>query len=239
MMDMKKKLAVTIALALGLNLGLGQIVQNDFTANMGLNNRAEAFNIFSLFAPSQKEIQNSYKKMISYYMAGFELSSRAAAISHELLNDCGVEAELVNVNGINASTAGYDSSVNMVMQKGNSGMTVKMPEIDANRFFNMIPAEDVRLAEAKKLVMLKDECFARGRDEGTFLAAQALLCGGDQTRNIARLIGSAMLLNEWKDSVDSNAGVNYQNFENSLKAMNKVDVDRRKIKEAADRLRKG
>jgi hypothetical protein len=87
--------------------------------------------------------------------------------------------------------------------------------------------------------MLKDECFARGRDEGTFLAAQALLCGGDQTRNIAMLIGSAMLLNEWKDSVDSSTGVNYQNFENSLRAMNKVEVDQRKIKEAADRLRKG
>ena len=48
-----------------------------------------------------------------------------------------------------------------------------------------------------------------------------------------------MLLNEWKDSVDSSTGVNYQNFENSLRAMNKVEVDQRKIKEAADRLRKG
>jgi len=235
---MKGKLAVAIALTLGLNFGAGQLVQNEFTSSIGLTSRAEAFNIFSLFAPSKREIQNSYRKMISYYMAGFELSSQAAAISNELLNDYGVEAELVNVNGINASTAGYDSSVDMVMEKGNSGKTVRMPEIDAERFFNMVPAEDARLAEAKRLVMLKDEYFSRGRDEGTFLAAQALLCGGDQMKNVAILIGSAMLLNEWKENVDSTTGVNYQHFEDSLRAMNKVDVDKQKIKEAADRLRK-
>ncbi|ORU01492.1 hypothetical protein D081_0311 [Anaerovibrio sp. JC8] len=235
---MKKKLAVAIALAVGLNMGLGQIVQNDFTAKMGLNSRAEAFNIFSLFAPSKREIQNSYKKMISYYMAGFELSSQAAAVSHELLNDYGVQAELVNVNGINASTAGYDSSVDMVMKRGNSGKTVKMPEIDAVRFFNMVPEDDTRLEEAKRLVMLKDEYFSRGRDEVTFLAAQVLLGGGDRTQNIGMLIGSALLLSEWKDSLDSTTGASYRHFEDSLRTMNRVEVDKRKIKEAADHLPK-
>lgn len=233
---MRRKLLVAIVLAVSLNLGLGQI-QNEYTANLGFTSKAEAFNLLSLFVPSERDMENSYKEMIAYYMAGFELSSRAAAVSNELLNDYGVQAELVNVNAINASTAGYDSTVDMVMRRGNSGKTVKMPEIDAEHFFAMVPADDSRLADAKKLVMLKDECFSRGREIATTLALQSLCCD-DKGKKLGALVGSAMLLSEWKSNVDSYTGASYKHFEKSLKAMNKVEVDKKKIKKAADRLRK-
>ena len=154
--DMKRKMIIAMILAVSLNLGLGQI-QNEYISEMGFSSKAEAFNIFSIFAPSERDIKKSYQEMISYYMAGFELSSRAAALSNELLNDYGVQAELVNVNAINASTAGYDSTVNMVMKKGNSGVTVKMPEIDAEKFFAMeslqvsISAASIKYSRGKKI----------------------------------------------------------------------------------------
>ena len=233
---MKRKMILAMIMAVSLNLGLGQI-QNEYISEMGFSSKAEAFNIFSIFAPSERDIKKSYQEMISYYMAGFELSSRAAALSNELLNDYGVQAELVNVNAINASTAGYDSTVNMVMKKGNSGVTVKMPEIDAEKFFAMVPASDSRLAETKKMVMLKDECFSRGREIATTLALQTLV-SNKRGQNLGVLISSALLLSEWKSNVDSSRGVSYKHFEDSLKAMNKVDVDRDKIKKAADRLSK-
>ena len=235
---MKKKLAVAIIMAVSLNLGLGQIAENEFTTGMGFTSKAEAFNILSLFAPSERDMRQSYKEMIAYYMAGFELSSRAAEVSNELLNDYGVQAELVNVNAINASSAGYDSAVDMVMRKGNSGITVKMPEIDAERFFAMVPADDSRLADAKKLVMLKDECFSRGREIATMLALQTLV-SDKKGEKLGVLVGSALALSEWKSSVDSQSSGSYQHFEKSLKDMNKVEVDKKKIKKAADRLRKG
>ncbi len=233
---MRRKMIIAMVLAISLNLGLGQI-QNEYIAGMGFTSRAEAFNLLSLFVPSERDMRKSYQEMISYYMAGFELSSRAAALSNELLNDYGVKAELVNVNAINASSAGYDSTVDMVMKKGNSGVTVKMPEIDADRFFAMVPASDSRLADAKKMVMLKDECFSRGREIATMLALQTLVAD-NRGQKLGMLVGSAMLLNEWKSNMDSSTGVSYQHFEKSLKAMNKVDVDENKIKKAADRLRK-
>lgn len=235
---MKKKLAVAFALVISLNMGLGQVVQNNFTESLGLTSKAEAFNLLSLFASSEKDLEKSYKEMIAYYLAGFELSSMAAQVSNELLNDYGVAAELMYVNGINTSTAGYDKAVGMVMEKGNNGLTVRMPEIDAERFFNMVPADDKRLVEAKQLIMMKDECFARGREVGTMLAVQSLI-GGKDNKGLAMLIGSAIFLNEWKSSLDSHSTGSYKNFEKSLKSLNNVKVDKKKIKKVADGLRKG
>ncbi len=124
------------------------------------------------------------------------------------------------------------------MRKGNSGITVKMPEIDAERFFAMVPADDSRLADAKKLVMLKDECFSRGREIATMLALQTLV-SDKKGEKLGVLVGSALALSEWKSSVDSQSSGSYQHFEKALKDMNKVEVDKKKIKKVADRLRKG
>ena len=53
--------------------------------------------------------------------------------------------------------------------------TPSVQKAAAERFFAMVPADDSRLADAKKLVMLKDECFSRGREIATMLALQTLV----------------------------------------------------------------